>query len=574
MAENFVPHIKGGSLLRRATSLVFSLLCVFALRAWCNAEVLRLSADRIAFYYDRFILTGDGNVSLRMDDGSKLTGRTFYMDLRSNRFMIAGGVHLRNAKFNLDGAAFSDFLDFKRVYFVPITDSPDRWTFLDGDYSRPKKGREMPGDTFYLPDLSNDHVFLYAKTATIHPKENVLFTPATVSVGVAYVPTPGYVLNFSPDPNLSANSLSGASFDGPYNFAGNNHSLSTLHLRYDQVNKAFLAFEQHFATENSYAVFSINPLNREHKQFNLGLYQRITPKLQIHTFTELFTDQPGLSQPRSAGHFTAVELTQGLPHSYLQLTAHQFNTSLLANPTNDLDRRHAFDSELLWSGFDHRIAKTPLTYRLRSGLGYYHDAYGVQNFGGVSYTTQWASILGVTLYTPSFKLRDKTFLNAFFDKQRETFQALHHVDNTTFSASLSRTLRPNIAAYLAYDIQNIGDFYGAAQLAAYPITAPVSPFDGRVYRGYEAFRGFGTLHSLTASVAFTPNPNFAFVIGAQANRDFPAPIPEYSGRAPYLAFGDLRVRLTRTLQIDLSRQYYFNFGNQRWSPQFGILLGP
>jgi len=550
------------------------LLLVAALHAVGTAEALHVTAHRIAFYYDRFIVTGDGNVSLSMDDGSTVTGRTFYMDLRSNRFMLAGGVHLHTAKYDLDGAAFSDFLDFKRVYFVPVTDSPDRWTFLDGDYGRPKKGREMPGDTFSLPDLSNDRVFLYAKAADIHPKENVQFTPASINVGAGYVPTPGYVLNFSPDPNLSANSLSGASFDGPYNFAGSSHSLSTLHLRYDQVNKGFVAFEQHLATQKSYAVFSVNPLNRQHKQFNLGLYDRITPKLQIHTFSELFTDQPGFSQPRSAGQFTVVELTQALPRSYVQLTAHQFNASLLADPSNDTDRRHAFDSELLWTGFDHRIPKTPITYRLRSGFGYYHDAFGVQNFGGVSYTTQWATILGLTLYTPSFKLANNTFLNASFDKQRQTFQALHHVDNTAFSVSLSRTLRANTAAYLAYGIQNIGDFYGAAQLAAYPITAPVSPFDGRVYSGYQAFRGFGTLHSLTASVVLTPNPNFALVLGAQANRDFPAPIPQYSGRAPYLAFGDLRVRLARNLQVNLTRQYYFNFGNQRWSPQFGILFGP
>ncbi len=271
------------------------MLSFLALRTACNAQALQLSADRVAFYYDRFIVTGDGNVSLRMDDGSTITGRAFYMDLRSNRFMVAGGAHLHNNRYDLDGAAFSDFIDFNRMYFVPVTDSPDRWTFVNGDYGHAKKGREMPGDTFYLPDLSNDHVFLYAKPATIHPRHNVQFSPASISVGLAYLPTPGYFLNFSPDPNLAVNSLSGASFDGPYNFAGSKHSLSTLHLRYDQLNKGFVAFEQHFATAKSYAVFSVNPLNRQNKQFNLGLFYRITPKLQIQTFSELFTNQSGFS---------------------------------------------------------------------------------------------------------------------------------------------------------------------------------------------------------------------------------------------------------------------------------------
>lgn len=549
------------------------MLCIFALRTPCNAEALRLSADRVAFYYDRFLVTGDGNVSLRMDDGSTIVGHTFYMDLRSNRFMIAGGVHLHNAKYDIDGAAFSDFLDFKRAYFVPLTDSPDRWTFVNGDYGQPKKGREMPGDTFNLPELNHDHVFLYAKTATIRPGESVQFNPARISIGLAYIPTPGYFLNFSPNPNLAANSLSGAYFDGPYNFAGSKHSLSTVHFRYDQINKGYVAFEQHFATDRSYAVFSVNPLNRPQKQFNLGLYDRLTPTLQIHTFSELFTNQSGFSQPRSAGQFTTVQLTQALSHSYVQLTGHQYNTSLLA-ASSEADMHHSFDSQLIWTGFDHRLPRTPLTYRVRSGFGYYHDGLGVQNFGGVNYTTQWANILGITLYTPSFKLANNTYLNASFDKQRQNFQALHHIDDSSFAVSFSRTIQTKAAAYLSYNVQNIGDFYGSQQLVAYPATTPISPFDGRSYPGYAAFRGFGTLRSLGGSLVLTPNPNFALVVGAQVNHDFPAPIPQYVGRPPYVAFGEMRVRLTRTLQVDITRQYYFNFGNQRWSPQFGILFGP
>jgi len=562
-----------GLLLRRVTSLLFCLVSVWGTYACCNAEALRLSAQRIAFYYDRFIVTGDGNVSLRMDDGSTLNSRTFYMDLRSNRFMLAGGVHFHNATYDLDGAAFSDFLDFKRVYFVPVTDSPDRWTFINGDYGHPKKGREMPGDTFYLPDVSADHVFLYAKTAIIRPGESAQFNPATINVGIASIPTPGYFLNFSPNPNLAANSLSGAYFDGPYNFAGSKHSLSTLHFRYDQINKAFVAFEQHLATDKSYAVFSVNPLNRARRQFNLGLYDQLSPTLQIHTFTELFTDQSGFSQPRSSGQFTTVQLTQALQHSFVQLNGHQYNTNLLA-ASSEADAHHPFDSQLIWTGYNQRLPKTPLTYRLRSGLDYYHDAFGVQEFGGVNYTTQWATVLGVTLYSPSFKVGERTYLNASFDKQRQTFQALHHIDESNFGVSLSHTIGTKAAMYLSYNVRNLGDYYGSSQLTAYPVTVPVSPFDGRSYPGYAAFRGFGTFRSVTGSLVLTPNPNFGLSLGVQKNNDFPAPIPQYVGSPPYVAFGDVRIRLSRTLQVDVSRQYYFNFGNQRWSPQFGILFGP
>ncbi len=97
------------------------------------------------------------------------------MDLKSNRFMVAGGVHVVHGTYSYDGAAFSEYIDYKRAYFLPITTEPDRWTFLDEDYSKPVPGRVMPGDAFAFPDTAGEHAFVLAKQAQNHSEDGRRF---------------------------------------------------------------------------------------------------------------------------------------------------------------------------------------------------------------------------------------------------------------------------------------------------------------------------------------------------------------------------------------------------------------
>ena len=58
--------------------------------------VLYLSAKHLEFYYDRFLIEADGNVRVRTSDGFTVTGDAFTMDLKLNRFMVAGHVMLHD----------------------------------------------------------------------------------------------------------------------------------------------------------------------------------------------------------------------------------------------------------------------------------------------------------------------------------------------------------------------------------------------------------------------------------------------------------------------------------------------
>jgi hypothetical protein len=577
---------------------------------------LSVTARRIAFYSNRYVIEADGNVSVVMGDGTRITGNTFSMDLRLNRFLVAGNLKLVAGGTAYEGAAFAEFLDFDRAYFLPILSEPDRWTFTEGDYAHPLLGRQMPGDTFFLPDLSGQSVFAYAKKAVIDPRQSVRFTPAEINFGLTFVPFPSYFLNFSTNPNFAQNSLQGATADGPLDFAGGEHGLATAHLRYDQANKVYFAYEEHQVSNNHYVVWSVDPLTRPLKQYNLLAFDRVTPKVQaVFTFQET-AFQSGFSQPLSATALAEGEVTAGLKHSFLQLTDNAFYNSLLAqpqpgiagllyygDPSHNWVAGHPNDLLLSWTGFRNPVYTLPLFFQLRSSFGVNHQDYenlpgsqspgALQTLGGVNYQTVWDKAVGFNLSTRSLTvlrdpkgLRRDVYFTASLDKQRQWFSAPHHVDTTITTLSLTKLIDPQkLALLVSYTNTNIGDFYGAQQLDAYPSSAYVSPVTGEVFPSYLAFRGFATTRSFAQQLNFTPNPGLTVILSMRENRDFPEPVagpiqiiggtPYFDnyGFSPYQATLDVRFRFNRILVFDIARSYYFNFGGfERWSPSFQFQL--
>lgn len=565
-----------------------------------------VSAQRIAFYSNRFVIGADGNVDLKLGDGTRVTGNTFVMDLRLNRFVVAGDVKVFAAGKEIDGAAFAEYFDFDRAYFVPIISEPDRWTFAAGDYGHPLRGRQMPGDTFFLPDLSGERVFLTAKRATIDPQQSVRFTPADINFGLTSVPFPSYFLSFSPNPNFAQNALAGAYADGPLDFAGGAHGLATVHLRYDSANKLFPAYEQHQVSNNSYVVFSVNPLTRPLKQYNILAFDRISPGLQVQLALQETAFQHDFSRPLSATAYANVQITGSLAHSYLQFTTQNYYDSLLrrpqpvngllfyGDPSHNWVGDHPSQQLLSWIGFRNPVYALPLTFQLRSSLGAAKNTTTpLQSLGGVNYTSIFSKGVGInvaskalTILRDQGNLRRDLYLTASFDKQRQFFSAPHFTDVQTESFSLTKVVDPRRLTLVgSYTIQNIGDFYGAQQPFAYANQPAFDPFTGQQFPGYRAFRGFGTTHSLVQQLVFTPSQILTLNVAMRENRDFPRAVPgppiligdtivfNNFGVSPYQADFDVRYRINRLLTLDIGRSYYFNFGGyQRWSPQFSFQL--
>ncbi len=592
-------------------------------------RIMQLSADRIAFYYDRFLIEATGHVRITTGDGLTVTGTTMTMDLKNNRFMVAGSVHLDSPNGTQDGAALADFMDFNRVYFVPITSEPDRWTFENGDYTHPIKGREMPGDTFAFPDLTNNDPYLYARRAVIGERRFVRFERTVLTAGrMEVLPAPTYYINFSADPKLSENSLAGANFDATWQFAGNQNSISAAHIRYDQQNKAYVSFEQHFASKKAYAVFSINPLTKASKFYDLVTDYQPGARSELHTFSQLHTVQSEFKMPEQAQHVTSARFTQAFKVfsasltyqsvNYCLLQAHNIyfpgtntleyaqacgtGTSLVGEP---ISTSHPQQWALDFSSLDFpKRSRFPVKFRLRAGLGFIHDACtnadgttnvcltSLQVLGGVVYRTIYQKYVGASAYLPSVKLGNKNdprktyYLNASMDGQRSYYSVPHHVDSLDTNASISRIFGNQLTAYLSYGVRQISDLYNtqADRDAQYP---PNNQYTNPNFISFESFVGSATFRTLAFGANFAPNPDFTFALLARKHDDFPIAVPglfsppplnvlgqyvspNFLGQPPYDITGDLRVKVLHHYYLDISRTYYFNFGDLKWSPSFVI----
>ncbi|MBV8491442.1 MAG: hypothetical protein JO199_13025 [Candidatus Eremiobacteraeota bacterium] len=581
-----------------------------------------MSADHVAFYYDQFLLEADGHVKVHTSDGFDAYGDAFSMDLKLNRFLVAGHVILHTPTATVGGAAVSDFLDFRRLYVVPVTTEPDRWTFLNDDLTHAVKGRVMPGDAFYFPTVPQTPSFT-ATQAVIGTHQYVRLAGANAQLAGLSVPLGSYVVNFSPNQYFAQNSLSGANFDAAWNFAGNSNSLSAAHLRIDAQNGTYLAFEQHFVGAHDYAIFSINPATKNSKWFNLQLYEKLGSRFQILTFTQYNEFQKGFNPPYSAQQTSYVNATQAFNHSYLQGTASFTNYNLLGpgsfgvhNIVGSGNLSHPSSIQFTDTSFQNKIFNLPLYEQYFVSYGNNHDTVGSGEYGQVdipvkglqtfgapcvpqppyrgpsevyfcpTYTTIWNTILGFNVFTPSIKIGDqynpyKTYyLNASVTAQRQWHSLPHHINTAVTTFSLSRTFSRPLSAFVSYQVNNTGDYYkegGYQQCTPGPL-CPASLL---------SFAGAATLRTLSTTINFAPQPTFNASIAFRHHDDFPVPEPgvfpapttnqvgtplytTYLGQPPNDITPDVRFKIAPHLMLDVSRTYYFHYSSQNWVP--GLII--
>jgi hypothetical protein len=570
------------------TLLLFSVVARPAPASAAKTGTVVVRSDRVAFYSSKYIVTAEDGVRVTLSDGTAITGRFFEMDLKRNDFVVAGSVKVVHGSYAYEGAAFGESLDLKRGYFMPATPEPDKWTFLDGDYAKPVKGRILPATAFTLWDTGVDHPFVLAKEATIIPKTGIALKPARIYTEGVYVPTPSYYQNFSPNPYLVQNGLAGAVGAVGYPFLGGAHATTTLFGRYDTTNKTYLAIQQNFGWENAYIVASISPLTRPDKQYNLlGLIKTKNNRFQVSSFEQLNNFQSGFSQPLVSSAMENVQLTYGLKNSFLQLTANQYQDDLLAQPASGFYGpyiwvpAHPNDFTLSWVGANQRISKyVPISFKFRGGLLTAHNYYGIGTFDTTPYTSYWQHYLGFTIFsnpynlTPHAPFDQAVNFSAMYDRQRTFVSSFpRRQDQGTLTTVLSKLQGHKGSMYLAYVVQNEGDYLGALQPVFYPPTVFSNPYNGQTYPGFAAFDGFVTLRTLTYSYTYTPTPYFSFTLVADKHKDFPDPIPYYWGNPPYDITGRIQMRISPILSVQIQRSYYFNFGPNGWN-QWTVQFGP
>lgn len=557
---------------------------------------LDVTADGVAFYSNRFVVTADGGVRVRLSDGTTVSGQTFTMDLKLNRYLVAGDVHLDGPTIHAAGAAFAGYPDLDRSYFLPAADVPTRTTFTGIDWSHPDTRREQPGDAFFFPNLTGEHAYIKAHGARIVPRTNVMFDEPQVYTAGVYVPLPRYVVTFSRNSHFFENAFAGGRFDVGVPFNGSAHSLSALHVRNDQFNGTYIAFDQHFVWDQDWIAFGIDPLTQEERQYNLIGYKRISPKLETRLFLQESAAQAGIiNRPDNAAGFAQIQLSAGLHLSNLTYTQDNYYQYLLGlpkgltdlnTPRGDYDPRwkeHPMDAALAFNGGAQQFVRgsVPLYLRPRAGIGYAHDIYGEGGYPNEQPgpPTLNYHYLGASFYTGPISLPAGLSLTTLYDRQRMWFSLPHHVDagDLRFTVAGARD-KLRLRYYLAYEIKTIDDYWGDQQLAAYPSGTAgcgnVCTNEFGSFSGQDAFRGLATSRGYTSSLVYTPTQFFELATTLARFYDTPAPVPGIYGQPPWQLTLDMRIRLSRQVLLDLSRQYYFGFANERWTPTMGIQFSP
>ncbi|HXM19342.1 MAG TPA: hypothetical protein VN934_11115 [Candidatus Tumulicola sp.] len=540
---------------------------------------IAVSAARVEYFGDAAIIQARGHVQVSMGNGVRVEGDAFSMDLSLHRFLVVGHVRLTTPSGEMDGAAYAAFLPFRREYFVPLDPAADRWTFFNGDYANPSKGRVMPGDAFFLPDLSSQRPYIVADQVTIDPTAYAKFSPATFRLldgALTTIPLPPYVYNFSQNQHFGINALTGASIDVPYNFAGSASSLDAVHFRYDPQRKSYGSFEHHSVFGAGYAVLSLNPATQPFKQWNLLAYDRSSPASAISLETQLFTYQYGLIRPLDSNGFADVIYTQALRQSSARLELTQAYSSLLAqpalgyygDPSHPWIPNHPFTAGVEWSGFDQHIGRTGLSYRLTSGLGMQHDVFGIRSTGAKQATSEYVS---GAIYTPTYPGPFGTGLNARYQIAHAWLSFPNTIDEQVFTGTISRRLARNLVfiGSTVIDSSSTRDpnatFISpnaSTGLAPQPFSTSGLPFVLNEAPGSPG----ATNRVYGMTFALTPSPDFQFTFGASKSAFSPVQT-QFSNAPPrYQLTGDVRTRITRTLFIDVQRGYNFGWSGLWWTP--------
>ena len=544
---------------------------------------IRVSASRVEYYGDQALIVARGDVRLIEPDGSVVRGDVFVMNLALRRLLVAGHVSLQSPAGEIAGAAFADFLVFRRQYFVPLEPDADRWTFFDYDYAQPKKGRQMPGDAFSIPDVSASKPYIVGKAVTIDPSTYLRMTPATFVLldGALWtIPLPPYTYNFSSNPHFGVNALPGASFDVPYNVAGSPVSLDAIHFRYDQTLPVttYWALEHHTVFGQGYVVASLSPASEPPKQWNVLTYDRLSPDSALRLNTQLFTYQSGLSQPLSSSGYADMQYNQGIRQSALLVDLTQSYASLLAqpalgfygDPSHPWIPNHPFDAGFQWQGYQQHVGHTGFAYRLTTGYGDSHDGYGIDASGQQQVSSYYGA---ASLFTPTIPGPFKTGINAAYTITQTYLSFPNIVQEQITTATISRRVTRSIVI-IGSDVVTSAtsrtDFSIVTPNQAMGVVPLPNSTNGLPVVLGPFLRATDRAYGLTT--VWTPSPEFQFSMAATQSNYSPQQIPNFAGPPRYQISGDVRMRLTRVLFLDAQRAYFFNWGGQTWSPHFQILI--
>ena len=176
---------------------------MLSLRAGCPADEFGSNADRVVYYSNRYIVTGEGHVRVRLSDGTMLTSELFSMDLKLNRYLLAGDVHIDGDGVHEVGAGFAGYPDFDRSYFLSATKSRQVDLFRPRFRCSAKRASTARRCVLHPRCEPRKAVYHRVERDDLAQNERPVSRFALIVLGV-YIPTGKWVQTFSANPNYCA----------------------------------------------------------------------------------------------------------------------------------------------------------------------------------------------------------------------------------------------------------------------------------------------------------------------------------------------------------------------------------
>lgn len=509
-----------------------------------------LDAGGIVFFSDTLALVARDGASLSLADGTRARADAAYVDLKTDRVVLAGHARLARGAASAAADAIALDLDGDRVDLLDASAGVSRTTRALGAPS----AAEFDAARFAFPDVDDRNAFIKSKHAAITPHADVRFTPAAFPTSVGGVPVPSYLYTYATGAGFAASSLSGATFDQPYGLWGTPTSLTALHARWDDGPGAALGLQQQIvAGDDAYVSASVDAPFRGYAVRSFTAYKRIGSR-----YTASVDASATIYGAVEHMEFTAAFGMAGAALDYRRLS----------NGFSALDASLRTPDRPLFGGATWRLKGTVGFDALRGGLlTQLPDAH--------RYGTVWRHGLDLQIASPLVRAPLRTTLSATLDAGRTWYAFPHHFDQLAATASASKPLVRNVILFADYQALWTSDVFPNAQAIFYP--APLTPVltpDGTPYYGYAAFSGARTLRSQSGALQFTPrgDGNTSFRLGVTHTADF----PQFNGygRPQWEARADARFRPFPNVGIDVGRAYDFAWGGTRWQPRWSFAITP
>jgi len=488
-----------------------------------------LRASFVGFYPGHLILDGIGGAELD-DNVLHVHADRIILDMRAQRYVAAGSVTVQGVTLAHGDALGVDLTTHEGV-LVDAASTPSSEA-VHGAAIGGEATIAPDAEPLALPDVGFEQPYARASSAVAHLGADVRLRNAHVIVpGGESIGFPSYVYSFSSNPGYSNTNIVTNGEDLPIYFGSTADSIQGLHLSYNTVTKIAFGLDSHFVGQQSYVLVSGSPLIGPTKIFNLTWQDNINS----HT-TQTFTSSTTASSQFSSGTVNSYDLRDSIHRSFLELSG-------FGEPDNA-------GGTFAWQSFNQYFGSWPGSrpyYYLRTEYGgnYTADQFAFTPFpvDWVLPKTVWHTALEGYLGSQTWDFGPNVSLFGSADLRDETDTLAHRQVSQVYRLTLYTRWTKTIATTFSDSAAPLFDDY---------------PSVNTIYHS--------RINEQTLSLNYDNGDPFALLLTGTHQNAW-TDNPQGEPVQPWGVSATLRFRATRSLSIELTRSYAFNYNGQH----FGVL---